>query len=68
MSDITLAQTIQSVRQCEEVALQVHQQGEASAAVQEIAWEKQQTEENRNGNPEENLTKSMENQNVEDVG
>ncbi len=36
MSDLTLAQTIQSVRQCEEVALQVHQQGEACAAVQEM--------------------------------
>ncbi len=37
MSDLTLAQTIQSVRRCEEVALQVHQQGEACAAVREIA-------------------------------
>lgn len=37
MSDLTLAQTIQTVRQCEEVALQVHQQEEACAAIQEIA-------------------------------
>lgn len=40
MSDLTLAQTIQSVRQSEEVALQVHQQGEACAAVQEVAQRK----------------------------
>ncbi|KAK0141097.1 hypothetical protein N1851_021899 [Merluccius polli] len=36
MADLTLAQTIQTVRQSEEVALQVHQQGEACASVQEI--------------------------------
>lgn len=36
MADLTLAQTIQTVRQSEEVALQVHQQGEAYASVQEI--------------------------------
>ncbi|KAM9409964.1 uncharacterized protein KZ484_002057 isoform 1-T2 [Pholidichthys leucotaenia] len=36
MADLTLAQTIQTVRQYEEVVLQVHQQGEAHATVQEI--------------------------------
>lgn len=36
MADLTLAQTITTVRQSEEVALQVHLQGESHAAVQEI--------------------------------
>lgn len=36
MADFTFAQMIQTVRQSEEVALQVHQQGEAYASVQEI--------------------------------
>lgn len=45
MSDLTLAQTIQSVRQSETVSMQVSEQGEASsatAAVQEVqgAWKK----------------------------
>lgn len=40
MADLTLAQTITTVRQSEEVTLQVHQQGEAFAAVQEIARKK----------------------------
>lgn len=36
MADLTLAQTITTVHQSEEVALQVHLQGESHAAVQEI--------------------------------
>ena len=36
MAELTLAQTVQNVRQSEEVTLQVHQQGEAHAAVQEV--------------------------------
>lgn len=36
MADLTLTQNIQTARQSEEAALQVHQQGEAYASVQEI--------------------------------
>ncbi|XP_019725289.1 uncharacterized protein LOC109515746 isoform X2 [Hippocampus comes] len=39
-SQLTLAQTVQAVRQSEEVTRQVHEQGEACAAVQEVSHPK----------------------------